>query len=257
MGEWYWEVDAVRGFALAGMVVFHLVSLMVIFHMSLTLDWYYEVCRYIHLGTSVFVVVSGVALVLRYGRMAGWPKREYHLAILRRGVEIFCIGVAVAVVASVAIHFIVRDGNYMLFNFLQMTGISMILCIPFLRLGKWNFIPAALLIGAGMIIKAIHTAPLWMLPLGFLPARMFYPRDYFPLLPWIGVMLLGIAIGSVLYPLGVRRFRMPDAGVIARFFAQVGRYLLEIYLLHLPIITGVLHLIMIVSHAISMPWGYL
>lgn len=257
MGERYWEIDAIRGVALAGMVVFHLFSLMVIFHMSLTLDWYYEVCRYVHLGTSVFVVVSGAALVLRYGRMAGRPRREYHLAILKRGVQIFLIGVAVAAIASVAIHFIVGDGNYMLFNFLQMMGISMILCIPFLRLGKWNIIPAAFLIWVGMIIKTIHTAPLWMLPFGFLPAGMFYPRDYFPLLPWLGVMLLGITIGSLLYPLGVRRFSMPAAGAVGRFFALVGRYPLEIYLLHLPLIAGVLCLIMIVSHAIGMPWGYL
>ena len=156
MGERYWEIDAIRGIALIGMVIFHLVSLMVIFPMSLTLDWYYGVCQYIHLGTSVFVIISGVALVLRYGRMKDGSKRAYHAAILRRGLEIFCIGVAIAVVGSLAIHFVVGDGNYMLFNFLQMMGISMILCIPFLWLGKWNFLPAAVLIWAGMILKNVH-----------------------------------------------------------------------------------------------------
>ena len=80
MGERYWEIDAIRGIALIGMVIFHLVSLMVIFHMSLTLDWYYGVCQYIHLGTSVFVIISGVALVLRYGRMKDGSKRAYHAA---------------------------------------------------------------------------------------------------------------------------------------------------------------------------------
>ena len=196
MGERYWEVDAVRGISLIGMIIFHITSLMVIFHMIFTLDWYYEVCRYIHLGTSIFVIISGVALVLRYGRMAGHSKREYHVAILKRGIEIFLIGIAIAVIASVAIHFFVRDGNYMLFNFLQMMGLSMIICIPFLWLGKWNIIPAAILIWAGFAIKSIHTGPIWLLPLGVLPDGMFYPRDYFPLLPWVGVMLLGVAIGQ-------------------------------------------------------------
>ena len=196
MGERYWEVDAVRGISLIGMIIFHITSLMVIFHMIFTLDWYYEVCRYIHLGTSIFVIISGVALVLRYGRMAGHSKREYHVAILKRGIEIFLIGIAIAVIASVAIHFFVRDGNYMLFNFLQMMGLSMIICIPFLRLGKWNITPAAILIWAGFAIKSIHTGPIWLLPLGVLPDGMFYPRDYFPLLPWVGVMLLGVAIGD-------------------------------------------------------------
>ncbi|MDU9376157.1 hypothetical protein McpSp1_07490 [Methanocorpusculaceae archaeon Sp1] len=259
MGERYWEIDAIRGIALIGMIVFHLISLMVIFHMSLTLDWYYEVCQYIHLGTSVFVIISGVALVLRYGRMTGKPKREYYVAILKRGLEIFFIGVAIALVGSLAIHFVIGDGNYMLFNFLQMMGLSMILCIPFLWLGKWNFIPAAVLIWIGLSFKTVYASAgfLWFLPFGILPEGMFYPRDYFPLLPWVGVMLLGVAIGSVLYPLGVRRFRMPDAGMFGKFLALVGKYPLEIYLLHIPILFGILYLIMIVSYVIGMPWGYL
>ena len=257
MGERYWEVDAVRGISLIGMIIFHITSLMVIFHMIFTLDWYYEVCRYIHLGTSIFVIISGVALVLRYGRMAGHSKREYHVAILKRGIEIFLIGIAIAAIASVAIHFFVRDGNYMLFNFLQMMGISMIICIPFLWLGKWNIIPAAILIWAGFAIKSIHTGPIWLLPLGVLPDGMFYPRDYFPLLPWVGVMLLGVAIGSVLYPSGVRRFHIPDAGSLGKAFALVGRHTLAIYLLHLPIIAAILYVIMVVSNALGMPFGYL
>lgn len=257
MGERYWEIDAIRGISLIGMILFHITSLMVIFHMTFTMEWYYEVCRYIHLGTSIFVIISGVALVLRYGRMADRPKREYHTAIFKRGIQIFLIGIAVAIVASLAIHFIIGDGNYMLFNFLQMMGLSMILCIPFLRLGKWNIIPATLLIWAGFLVKSIHIEPIWLLPLGILPDGMFYPRDYFPLLPWVGVMLLGVAIGSVLYPQGVRRIRIPDAGLVGRAFALIGRHPLEIYLLHLPIIAGVLYLIMIVSQALGMPFGYL
>ncbi len=257
MGERYWEVDAVRGISLIGMILFHITSLMVIFHMAFTLDWYYEICRYIHLGTSVFVIISGVALVLRYSRMTGHSKREYHTAIFRRGIQIFLIGIAIVVIASLAIHFIIGDGNYMLFNFLQMMGLSMILCIPFLRLGKWNIIPAAILIGAGFLVRSIHTGPIWLLPFGILPDGMFYPRDYFPLLPWVGVMLLGVAIGSLLYPKGVRRFRIPDAGIVGRAFSLIGRHPLEIYLLHFPIIAAVLFVVMLVSRALGMPFGYL
>ena len=33
MGERYWEVDAIRGMALIGMIVYHLLACMVIFHM--------------------------------------------------------------------------------------------------------------------------------------------------------------------------------------------------------------------------------
>ncbi|HJJ98751.1 MAG TPA: heparan-alpha-glucosaminide N-acetyltransferase [Methanocorpusculum sp.] len=258
MGERYWEVDAVRGISLIGMILFHTTFLMATFHMIFTLDWYYEVCRYIRLGTSVFVIISGVALVLRYGRMTGYSKREYHIAIFRRGLQIYLIGIAIAVIASLVIHFIVGDGNYMLFNFLRMMGLSMILCIPFLRFGKWNIIPAVILICAGFFVQSIHTGPIWLLPFGILPDGMSsYPRDYFPLLPWVGVMLLGVAIGSLLYPKGVRRFRIPNAGFVGRTFALIGRHSLEIYLLHLPIIAVILYVVMVVSQVMDMPFGYL
>lgn len=255
MGERYWEVDAVRGISLIGMVLFHIISLMVIFHMSLIMDTYYEICRYIPYGTSIFVIISGVSLVLRYGRMAGSSKREYHKTILKRGLQIYLIGIAV--VASLAILFFVGDDRYLLFNFLQMMGMSMILCIPFLWLGKWNLIPAAIFLWAGTAVKSIHTAPVWMLPFGFLPEGMYYPRDYFPLLPWLGVMLLGVVAGSLLFPKRQRRFRIPDAGLLGRTLALIGKYPLEIYLLHIPIIAVALYLIMTISHVLGIPFGSL
>lgn len=33
MGERYWEVDAVRGIALVGMIVYHFLACMVMYHM--------------------------------------------------------------------------------------------------------------------------------------------------------------------------------------------------------------------------------
>ena len=70
-------------------------------------------------------------------------------------------------------------------------------------------------------------------------------------------MRLGVAIGSVLYPSGVRRFHIPDAGALGKAFSLVGRHTLAIYLLHLPIIAAILYVIMVVSNALGMPFGYL
>ena len=38
---------------------------------------------------------------------------------------------------------------------------------------------------------------------GILP-QDFYPRDFFPIFPWVGVMLLGVCLGALLYPNGIR-----------------------------------------------------
>ncbi len=255
MGERYWEVDAIRGLALAGMIVFHLISLMVILHMTITTDVYLYLCQYIHLGTSIFVLISGVALVLRHGRMEGKPKKEYYRAIAKRGLQVFLIGLAIAVVGSILIYFVVGDGRYMFFNFLQMMGVSMILSIPFLRFGKWNIIPAVLCILLGFFLETVR-GPLWLMVFGILPGD-YYPRDFFPIFPWLGIMLLGIAIGAVVYPGGKRKFTIADPGRIGRMFAFVGKYPLEIYLLHIPVLFAVLWVIMTVTHLLGVPWGYL
>ena len=106
--ERYWEIDAIRGFALLAMIILHTVFLLGVFHIIDTEVWL-GLYVYLPLGTSVFVIISGAALVLRHGRMAGRPRRAYHFAILKRGVEIFLIGVGVSVVASLLILLFIND----------------------------------------------------------------------------------------------------------------------------------------------------
>ena len=75
-----------------------------------------------------------------------------------------------------------------------------------------------------------------------------YTVDYFPLVPWFGVTLLGIAVGDWLYCGDKRRFRMPDLSRYkpVKMFQWAGQHSLVIYLLHQPIIAGTLTLFMLV-----------
>jgi uncharacterized membrane protein len=187
--------------------------------------------------------------------MAGRPKKDYYAAIVKRGIQIILIGVGIAVAASIFIHFAIGDGRYMFFNFLQMMGWCMILTIPFLRFGKWNFISAVLLIALGLFLETI-SGPAFLMPFGILPDG-FYPRDYFPIVPWLGVMLLGVALGSVLYPNGYRRWNIPDGGKVGEVLSKIGKYPLQIYVLHLPIIAAVIILLIGVTTLLGCPIGYL
>ncbi|HJJ47809.1 MAG TPA: heparan-alpha-glucosaminide N-acetyltransferase [Methanocorpusculum sp.] len=247
----YWEIDAVRGISLIGMILFHTVFVLGIFSIINVSVWDW-VCSFLWLGTSIFVIISGVSLVLRHGRMEGSPRKAYYLAIVKRGVQVLLIGMAIALICSLFIYFFIQDGRYMFFNFLQMMGWSMIICIPFLKLGKWNFIPAIIFILLGLFLNTI-TGPPWLMPFGITPEIM--PRDWFPLLPWTGIMLLGAALGSVFYPKGVRRFSFPDAGRIGRVFAKIGRYPLQIYIIHLPALILVIGLVVIITSALGCPVG--
>ena len=72
--------------------------------------------------------------------------------------------------------------------------------------------------------------------------------DWYPLVPWLGLMMLGLAAGLALYPAGrrgpwTRRLPQPRA---ARALGAPGRHSLPIYLVHqlvlIPLIAAALAL---------------
>lgn len=242
--ERYWEIDAVRGISLLGMIVLHTIFLLGVFHI-LDINIWMWLCNYIHIGSAIFVVISGMALVLRNARMADKTRSEYHLAIIKRGAEIIIIGIIAAVVCSVMIYIFINDGRYMYFNFLQMMGWCMLLSIPFLRLGRWNFITSIFFFIIGMFLETL-SGPAFLMPLGILPDG-FYPRDYFPVVKWLGVMLFGVALGSVFYPNGFRRFKFPQPHLTGKTLGLIGKYPLQIYLIHLPLIGAMILIIVLIT----------
>jgi uncharacterized membrane protein len=84
----------------------------------------------------------------------------------------------------------------------------------------------------------------WLLWFGFVPTQ-FYTLDYFPLLPWFGVVLIGIFLGNNLYQNNTRSFRLKDHSqlIINRVLCFLGRHSLIIYLLHQLLIVGILYLL--------------
>ncbi len=252
--ERYWEIDAVRGFSLLAMIFLHTIFLLGVFHI-VDVEVWLGLYIYLPLGTSIFVIISGVALVLRHGRMLGQPRRAYYIAILKRGIEIILIGLVVSVIASLLILVFISDGRYMYFNFLQMMGLSMILCLPFLRFGKWNQIPAVFFILLGLFLETIK-GPAWLMVFGILPPDLF-PRDFFPIFPWVGVMLLGVCLGALLYPNGIRRYHLRLAGKLGQVLALIGRYPLQIYLVHIPLIGTILLIIVVLSGLCGFPIGHI
>jgi uncharacterized membrane protein len=100
------------------------------------------------------------------------------------------------------------------------------------------------LIALGMHLNQLPVSYPWLLLLGLRP-RWLLQLDYFPLLPWLGVALLGIFIGQRLYPNGTRRFNLPESngqpGI--KELVRLGNRSLAIYLIHQPILFVVLNAI--------------
>ena len=238
----FWEIDLLRGIAIILMIIFHILydlNYFDIYKLSLYSGYF---LIYVYLNASLFIVLVGISLSLSYSRAkTTLTKKELQLKYLLRGLKIFGLGIIV----TLATWIYLKDG-YVIFGVLHCIGISIILAYPFIKFRYPNLILGMVLIFSGIIVKTLTFDFYWLVWLGFTPPQ-FYTVDYFPLLPWFGVVLVGIFIGNSLYHKNKRRFRMKDLSqsIFVRFFCFLGRNSLIIYFLHQLIIVGLIYLFLL------------
>ena len=124
---------------------------------------------------------------------------------------------------------------YIKFGVLHFIGFAIAISYPFLRYRWLNVGLGVALIIAGKILQQYTFDLPWLVWLGFEPANHFYV-DYFPVIAWFGVVLLGIAAGNFLYRADGCVLPLPDLsgwGPVAAL-QRMGQDSLPIYLLHQP-----------------------
>lgn len=231
----FWEVDAARGVA---------IIMMIVYHTTYDLDTLggYEVqsttgywALFADLTAGLFLFLVGVSLAISRVRtsLTGWRLFGKYLA---RGLRILAYGVVLTVVL------LALGMGVVAFGILHLIGISIILAYPFLTLRLTNLVLGTLIFVAGQYILAqgLDSQSFWLLPFGIVTEGVIMP-DYRPLLPWFGVVLVGLFFGNVLYGDGRRPAVLEDkAPMLARPLLPPGRNSLSIYLIHQPIIIALL-----------------
>jgi uncharacterized membrane protein len=232
------ELDLLRGFA---------ISIMVLFHLLWDLD-YFGIVRLNKamynsniIFQALFLILVGVTLAVKSNRIKE-PSTEMYKQIMRHGLWIFSLGMAIT-----AVTLLVMPERPVLFGILHCIGLSIILCAVFLRFKTYNIIFATAIITAGFIIGQYHVShpTIFHLMFGLHQTNVWkYTIDYFPLIPWFGVTLLGVGIGNILYKDNKRRFKIPDLSNYRpiTMVSWLGKHSLAIYLFHQPIIAGALTL---------------
>jgi uncharacterized membrane protein len=231
----FWEVDAARGVAIIMMIVYHttydLDTLGGYDVQSTTGYW----ALFADLTAGLFLFLVGVSLAISRARtsLTGWHLFGKYLA---RGARILAYAAALTVV------FLALGMGVVAFGILHLIGISIILAYPFLRLRLTNLVLGTLIFLAGQYILAqdLGSQSIWLLPFGVVPEGVIMP-DYRPLLPWFGVVLIGLFFGNVVYGGGRRPAVLGDkAPMLARPLLPPGRNSLFVYLIHQPIIIALL-----------------
>jgi uncharacterized membrane protein len=142
----------------------------------------------------------------------------------------------------------IGDG-FIVFGILHFIGIAIILEYVFIRRKYLNLFLGIAFIAAGIYLMDFRFDFYDLLWLGFTPAN-FYTVDYFPLLPWLGIVSFGIFLGNTLYEKYVRQFKLPDLSNhwSVKVFGFLGKHSLLIYLIHQPIIIIILYLPGFINH---------
>ncbi len=233
--ERFWEVDAARGVAIIMMVVYHFtydLDALAGYDIQATSGFW---ARFADVTAGFFLFLVGVSLAISYARTrrTGWRLFSKYLA---RGLRILAYGMILTVV------FLVLRMGVVAFGILHLIGVSIILAYPFLRFRILNLLLGSLIFAVGLYVMSqdLSSTSLWLLPFGVLPEGVMMP-DYRPLLPWFGVVLIGLSFGNVVYRGGGGISGLPEkAPVLARPLLPLGRNSLLIYLVHQPVVVAAL-----------------
>ncbi|MBI5679499.1 MAG: DUF1624 domain-containing protein [Methanobacterium sp.] len=241
--ERFWEVDSLRGLAIIMMVTFHLIFDLNYFGVysfdlySGFLFWFQKITAFI------FIFLVGVSLSLSYSRTTilndyKVPKNLF-LKYLKRGLKIFFYGLLITLITWIFVK-----QEFIIFGILHLIGIAIILEYPFLKHKYVNLFAGLIFIAAGIYLTGFRFDFYGLLWLGFIPNN-WGTLDYFPLLPWLGVVSLGIFAGKMIYKDYIRQFKLPDLSnyQIITLFEFLGRNSLVIYLIHQPILILLLYLL--------------
>lgn len=239
-GQRFGELDVLRGLALVGMILYHLLfDLQWLGWLNIELSgWEWKGLQTLTAGT--FLVLVGMGLYLKIQRLALQPRSYQIWALVGRA---GCVGMWAGVITLVSQWWLPEWP--IVFGVLHCIAAATLLCIPLLMVRDswyWPRLLWGLMIGGivgGGIVAQYRVTTWWWVWLGLRPVA-FATLDYFPLLPWLSCVVLGLIIANWLYPYGQRG---PVANTLLKKMAErgqrlqwLGRHSLIVYLVHQPLI---------------------
>ncbi|MBI4182121.1 MAG: DUF1624 domain-containing protein [Candidatus Aenigmarchaeota archaeon] len=220
----FWTLDALRGVALCMMLLSNALFDLALFGGRPEFaagGW----LLFARATATLFILVAGVSLTLKYRK----HRQDRYPAFLRRAAKVFGAGLLITAVTVLLV-----PGQYVAFGILHLIGFGTLLALPLLARPRLALLAGVLLLAAGLLPVSLPAGLLWV---GF-PLAGYQSVDYTPLIPWLGILLLGAAAGHALFPGGRPRKPVSPPPLPGRALAFLGRHTLLLYLVHQPLLVA-------------------
>ena len=211
------ELDSLRATALVMMLVLNFVTDLNHFGImnTETGDQWWWMAR---IAASLFVGISGVSYFLAH-------RLEYNFTKTSGRTKRLIFWAFVITI----ITYIFEPSAYVRFGVLHLLALASIVAFPVARKPEFA-------LGIGLILLIIPLSSNSNLVWLGLRETGFVAVDYFPLNPWLGIFFIGLALASRIYPEGkpLTEIQWPEK------WLWFGRNTLTIYVIHQPILIGLL-----------------
>lgn len=217
--------------------------MMVIFHFAWNLDHFTALDIYLRstpweifriVTVSTFLLLVGISLYI-----STYNKNRIFLKLAKRSLYIFSLGLGITLFTKIFF-----PNNYIFFGILHLIGVSIFLSYFFLNFKFLNLLFGFLFLALGAVLKEYSLDIPRMYFLGFSSGDIS-TLDFYPIIPWFGMVLWGLFAAKIIYAGGIRRFELFDAN--NNFFIKrstfLGRHSLLIYFLHHPILVLFIYII--------------
>ena len=202
-----WELDFFRGTAVALMLVFNYAfALRYLNIMEFGESWLFW-WLFPRLIAGMFILIAGISVTIN-------AKNKTWTNYFQRGARIFFLGILITITT------LVFTASPILFGILHFLAVAIALSPLFLKMKPNLLLLASLIIlFVGSFLQTVTVDYDWLFWLGLTP-RNFHSLDYFPLLPWTGIFMLGIYAGKKLYRNGKRRFKIKERSPWINFLGR-------------------------------------
>lgn len=227
------KIDFFRGIAIFLMVLFHLYySLTFIFNIDFLNFSYLFWFIVWKISALSFIFIAGISFFLAFNKYGKWVNKKY----IYYSLKLFFLALLISIVTKVFL-----PSQFIIFWIIHFFSLAFLLMIFFKKFWYLNIIIGILLI---FLWRYDYTFENKYLSFIWFPSIDFISADYYPLVPYFWYMLLWFSFWKIIVDKKKENFFcVYNKNKVWRYFIFMGKHSLFIYLIHQPIIVGIIYMI--------------